>query len=47
MGTTRVTVTLRVPGTTEPSFEADFIVDTGATDCVAPASRLGAIPSGR
>lgn len=43
VGTTRVTVILRVPGTTEPNFEADFVVDTGATDCVAPASRLAAI----
>jgi len=42
MGTTRVTVTLRVPGTTGATYEADFVVDTGATDCVAPASRLAA-----
>ena len=40
MGTTRVTVTLRVPGTTGSCYEADFVVDTGATDCVVPASRL-------
>ncbi len=43
MGTTRVTVTLRVPGTSDASYEADFVVDTGATDCVGPASRLSAI----
>lgn len=43
MGTTRVTVTLRVPGTADPTYEADFVVDTGATDCVAPASQIRGI----
>lgn len=42
MGTTRVTVSLRVPGTTDVAYEAEFVVDTGATDCVAPASQLRA-----
>ena len=42
MGTTRVTVSLRVPGTTDVTYEAEFVVDTGATDCVAPASKLNA-----
>ena len=39
---TRVTVSLRVPGTTDVTYEAEFVVDTGATDCVAPASKLNA-----
>lgn len=42
MGMIRVTVSLRaVPGA-KRSYQADFLVDTGATDCVAPAQRLRA-----
>ena len=40
MGLTHVTVTLRRPGSTNGTFEADFLVDTGATDSLAPASEL-------
>ena len=40
MGTTRVTVTLRIPGSPAVAYRADFVADTGATDCVVPASVL-------
>ncbi len=40
MGTTRVTVTPRDLGSKQLAYRADFVVDTGATDCVAPASAL-------
>ena len=40
MGTTRVTVTLKELGTRQVAYRADFVVDTGATDCVVPASSL-------
>lgn len=40
MGLTHVTVTLRRPGSTNGSFEADFLVDTGAIDSLAPAAEL-------
>ncbi|MFQ5667913.1 MAG: clan AA aspartic protease [Candidatus Binatia bacterium] len=40
MGLTHVTVTLRRPGTQDGAFEADFLVDTGATDSLAPACEL-------
>jgi clan AA aspartic protease len=40
MGLTHVTVALRnLAGSGEP-FEDEFLVDTGAVDCLAPASRL-------
>jgi clan AA aspartic protease len=42
MGTTRVTVTLRIPGSVGIVYRAPFVVDTGATDCVVPASVLRA-----
>jgi clan AA aspartic protease len=40
MGLTHVTVVLRRPGTSDGCFEADLLVDTGATDCLAPAGAL-------
>ncbi|HEX9742411.1 MAG TPA: clan AA aspartic protease [Nitrospiraceae bacterium] len=40
MGLTHVTVALRRPGTRDAGYEADFLVDTGATDCLAPRSEL-------
>ena len=40
MGTTRVKVTLRNLASREVAFQGDFVVDTGATDCVVPASVL-------
>jgi clan AA aspartic protease len=42
MGTTRVRVILRIPGSPHVAYQAHFVVDTGATDCVVPASRLHA-----
>ncbi len=40
MGLTHVTVCLRATQKSRKKFEADFLVDTGATDCMAPASEL-------
>jgi clan AA aspartic protease len=40
MGLMYVTVTVRVPGAESAGYEALFLVDTGATDSMAPASRL-------
>ena len=40
MGLTRIPVTLRVPGTANAAYDAPFLVDTGATDSMAPASEL-------
>jgi clan AA aspartic protease len=40
MGTTRVTVTLKDLRSDRAAYRADFVVDTGATDCVVPASAL-------
>ena len=37
-----VTVTLRVPGTHGVGYESLFLVDSGAIDSMAPASRLAA-----
>ena len=50
MGLTYVTVTLRVPGTADGKYEALFLVDTGATDSMAPAAecaKAGLKPIGR
>ena len=50
MGLMYVTVSVRVPGATSAGYEALFLVDTGATDSMAPASRLtnaGILPVGR
>jgi clan AA aspartic protease len=33
-------VTLRAGQKSRKKYEADFLVDTGATDCLAPASKL-------
>ncbi len=40
MGLIQVTVTLRVPGSENAGYEALFLVDTGATDSMAPGSEL-------
>lgn len=43
MGATHVTVAVANPTDPQKRWEALFLVDTGATDCVAPASQLRAI----
>ena len=40
MGLTHVTVALRDLGAPDGTYEADFLVDTGATDSLAPAAEL-------
>src|SRR5258706_1589228 len=40
MGLTHVTVALEGLDGSNGSYEADFLVDTGATDCLASASEL-------
>lgn len=40
MGLIHVTVTLRAAQKSRKKYEADFLVDTGATDSMAPASKL-------
>jgi clan AA aspartic protease len=40
MGLTRVPVKLRAFGARDGAYEANFLVDSGATDCMAPASEL-------
>ncbi len=40
MGSTHVMVKMRVLGAGNGSYEANFLVDTGATDSLAPASSL-------
>jgi clan AA aspartic protease len=40
MGLTHVTVSLKAPGQNGNAYEAIFLVDTGATDSMAPASEL-------
>jgi clan AA aspartic protease len=50
VGLTHVNVTLRVPGSANGAYEAVFLVDTGATDSMAPSSELlkaGIQPVGR
>lgn len=50
MGTTRVTVTVRNPADPDRYWEGLFLVDTGATDSLAPGPRLEALglePKGR
>ncbi|PYS44435.1 MAG: clan AA aspartic protease [Acidobacteria bacterium] len=50
MGLTHVTVVLKNLGTPNGAYEADFLVDTGATDSLAPESELrnaGIQPVGR
>ncbi|MBI2058779.1 MAG: clan AA aspartic protease [Nitrospirae bacterium] len=43
MGLTRVTVTLKAMTTSKKEYREEFLVDTGATDSMAPAGRLRAI----
>jgi len=43
MGLTHVTVSLKVPGSSNGAYSSLFLVDTGATDCMAPASALANI----
>lgn len=40
MGLTHVTVSLKASQESKKKYEADFLIDTGATDCLAPASAL-------
>jgi clan AA aspartic protease len=40
MGLTHVTVALKGFAASNGTYEADFLVDTGATDCLASASEL-------
>jgi clan AA aspartic protease len=40
MGLIHVTVVLRPNEKSRKKYEADFLVDTGATDCMAPTSQL-------
>jgi clan AA aspartic protease len=40
MGLIHVTVTLRATEKSRKKYEAEFLVDTGATDCMAPAPEL-------
>lgn len=40
MGLTHVTVSLKATSGNGSSYEADFLVDTGATDSMAPANQL-------
>ena len=50
MGLTRVTVKLRSLSSPNGAYEAEFLVDTGATDSLVPASelnRIGVQPVGR
>ena len=50
MGFIHVTVTLNSLGSSNGDYEADFLVDTGATDSLAPASELtgiGVQPAGK
>ena len=50
MGATHVTVTIRNPADPDRSWEALFLVDTGATDSLVPRQHLEAIglkPKGR
>ena len=42
MGTTHVTVTVRNPAQTDKVYEALFLVDTGAVDCLVPGKHLTA-----
>ena len=43
MGATHVTVTIRNPAEPHRTWEALFLVDTGATDCLVPRPGLEAI----
>jgi len=41
MGLVHVTTRLRAFEEAVDVYESDFLVDTGATDCLAPASAVG------
>ena len=43
MGLTRIEVTLKSRGNSKKTFRSDFLVDTGTTDSMAPASSLRSI----
>ena len=43
MGLIHVTVKLKAISSARQSYQAEFLVDTGATDCVAPGPKLKAI----
>lgn len=50
MGVTHVTVTLKGFGSENGTYEAEFLVDTGATDSLAPGAeltRIGVKPAGK
>lgn len=50
MGVIHVTVNLRSLGSANGAYEAEFLVDTGATDSLVPASelkRIGVQPVGK
>ncbi|MGA2032081.1 MAG: clan AA aspartic protease [Thermoguttaceae bacterium] len=50
MGVTHVTAAVSNPADPDRRWEALFLVDTGATDCYVPASRLrevGIVPRGQ
>lgn len=50
MGLIHVTVQLKPLATGTSNYEADFLVDTGAADCMAPGdelTRIGMKPSGK
>ena len=50
MGLTHVTVTVKPLGGAAGSYQADFLVDTGATDTLLPSSALkaaGIAPAGK
>ena len=43
MGATQVTVTVKNPGEPHRTWSGEFLVDTGATDCLVPRKHLEAI----
>lgn len=50
MGLTYVTVSLKASYNAKDKYEANFLIDTGATDCLAPVSELknaGIVPIGK
>ena len=40
MGLTKVTTKISHFSKTQPAYETDFLVDTGAIDCMAPESKV-------
>lgn len=50
MGLTHVTVTVKANKDSRKKYEADFLIDTGAIDCLVPArelKRAGIVPVGK